>query len=184
MSHALEIRGDETPAAAEGLALPDIWRLPILLLGQMFALFSRHLAKLKAMRRSRRAPENWQDFYSDLRLAEWPIHVLLTEGARQILSGQPLDLKSITVDPEPPDSFRPSMPRSALSMHQRIEDTARFNADPQSYVRRHAARIASRKRDCDRDGEQDSDLQPDAPVAAPLAAAIALPVAVAIRGPP
>jgi hypothetical protein len=192
MTHVLEMREREKPATADGFALSDLWLLPVLLLGQMFALFSRHLARLKAMRRSRRAPANWRDFYWDLRAAEWPIHVLLAEGARQILAGQRLDLASIPFDPEPPDSFQPSMPRSALAMHRRIEDTARFNADPEAYVRRHAERIRARICDCSRDGERDNNLKSDAPVAlaiaaplaAPVAAPVALPVAVAIRGPP
>ena len=34
----------------------------------------------------------------------------------------------ITFDPEPPDDFQPSMPRSALRLHQRLEDIARFHA--------------------------------------------------------
>ena len=47
MSCALEIER-ETPAAADGLALSDLWLLPLLLLVQVFVRFSRHLAKLKA----------------------------------------------------------------------------------------------------------------------------------------
>ena len=80
--------------------------------------------------------------------------MLSFEGARQILLGGELDLSAITFDPEPPDSFQPPMPRSALAMHRRMEDLARFHADPERHVRRHAERI--RERNSDRDGEQRS----------------------------
>jgi hypothetical protein len=182
MSHALEIRTEETPASAAAIALgaSSLWMLPILLLQVILQLFGQHLSKLRQMRRSKPMPKHWQDFYPDLRDAEWPVHVLLSEGARQILSGERLDLHIITFDPEPPDSFQPSMPRSAIAMHQRMEDLARFNADPERYVRRHAERIRDRDRDRARDRNPDSDI----PAAVPVAAAVAVPVAIAIRGPP
>jgi hypothetical protein len=123
-----------------------------------------------------------------LREAEWPIHVLLTEGARQILEGRPLDLR-IPLEPEP-DWFWPAMPRSALAMHKRIEETARFNIDPERYVRRHARRILNRERDRDRewDHERDRTAETDVPVAVPvvvpLAVPVRIPVGLCIRAPP
>ena len=158
--------------------------LPILLLQMILQLFGQHLATLKQMRRSKPMPRDWQDFYPDLRDAEWPVHVLLSEGARQILFGERLDLGSIRFDPEPPESFCPPMPRSALAMHQRMEDLARFNADPERYVRRHAERIRDRNSDRDRDRARDRNPDSDVPAAVPLAAAVMVPVAIAIRGPP
>ena len=124
------------------LTASSLWMLPLLLLQLILELFGQHLSKLKTMRRSRPMPKDWQSFYPKLREAEWPIHVLLAEGARQLLSGQPFDLRSITFDPDPPETFQPPMPRSAMAMHQRMEELARFNADPERYVRRHAQRIA------------------------------------------
>jgi hypothetical protein len=141
MSYALEIRREESPAPAEGFSLSDLWMLPILLLALIFETFSRHLASLKQMRRSRPFRKDWQSFYPDLRKCEWAIHCFCFEGARQIILGQDLDLAALSYDPEPPDSFQPSMPRSALSMHLRLQDIARFHADPERWIRRHATRL-------------------------------------------
>ena len=185
MSYALEIRTEERPAPA-GFAISDLWMIPIFLLALMFDTFSRHLVKLKEMRRTRPMPKDWRDFYPDLRTSEWAIHMVSFEGARQILLGGELDLSAITFDPEPPDSFQPPMPRSALAMHQRMEDLARFHADPERHVRRHAERIRQRNsdRDGDRDNNRDRNPDSDVPVAVPLAVAVVVPVALAIRGPP
>jgi hypothetical protein len=86
-------------------------------------------------------PKDWRSFYPDLRSSEWAIHALCQEGARQLILTGDLDLAAIAFDPEPPTSFQPPLPRSARAMHQRIQDTARFHADPERYIRRHAARI-------------------------------------------
>ena len=133
MSYALEIRREEPPAPAAdaSFAIADLWMLPLLLLALIFDKFSRHLTSLKQMRRTRPMPRDWQSFYPDLRTSEWAIHMFSFEGARQILLGQDLDLRAISFDPDPPDSFCPPMPRSALAMHRRIEDIARFHADPE-----------------------------------------------------
>ena len=141
MAYALEIRTEERPAQADGLAWSDLWLLPILLLALIFETFSRRLSSLKAMRRSRPFRKDWQSFYPDLRRCEWAIHWFCLEGARQILLGGDLDLAAIGLDPEPPDSFQPSMPRSALAMHLRMQDIARFHADPERWIRRHAERL-------------------------------------------
>ncbi|HEX5007116.1 MAG TPA: hypothetical protein VFV70_08390, partial [Hyphomonadaceae bacterium] len=143
MSCALEIER-ETPAAADGLALSDLWLLPLLLLVQVVVTFSRHLAKLKAMRRTRPMPKDWRSFYSELRRCEWAIRQLTFAGARQIILGQDLDLAALGHDPEPPESFQPPLPRSALAMHRRMEDIARFHADPEGFIRRCANRIRAR----------------------------------------
>jgi hypothetical protein len=185
MPYALESRKEERPAPqADGFAIADLWMLPILLWQLIFDKFSRHLTRLKQMRRSRPMPKDWESFWPELRACEWAIRQLCLEGARQIILGQELDFSAISFDPEPPEGFQPSMPRSALSMHQRMEDLARFHADPERYIRRHAERV--RERTCERDGDSDRDGNPDSDVSAPrpIAVAIAIPVAIAIRGPP
>ena len=169
---------------ADGFAISDLWMLPIVLLALIFDKFRRHVTRLKQMRRTRPMPKDWRSFYPELRRCEWAIHMLSFEGARQILLGEDLDISALSYDPEPPDSFQPSMPRSALAMHQRMQDIARFHADPERYVRRHAARIAERNSDCDRNSDRDRNPDSDASIPVPLAVAVALPVAVAIRGPP
>ena len=183
MVYALEIRREESPAPAEGFSMSDLWMLPLLLLVMIFEKFGRHLTSLKAMRRTRPFRKDWRSFYPDLRQCEWAIHWLCFEGARQIILGGDLDLAAIGLDPEPPEDFQPAMPRSALSMHKRFEDIARFHADPERRIRRHAMRLA-RNCDCDRDSGCSRTLDSDRPIARPLAVAIAVPVVVAIRGPP
>jgi hypothetical protein len=141
MAYALAIRTEERPAPAEGLAWSDLWMLPILLLALIFDKFRRHLARLKDMRRTRPMPKDWRSFYPDLRRSEWAIHWFCFEGARQIILGQDLDLSALSLDPEPPEDFQPSMPRTAIAMHLRLQDIARFHADPERWIRRHAERI-------------------------------------------
>jgi hypothetical protein len=142
MKEAHQIENDMPPGEVISLAWSELWMLPLLLMQVIAGLFSAHLARLKQMRRSRPLPANWRDHLEDLREAEWPILVLLAEGARQILSGRPLDLHAIAC-PEQPEDFQPAMPRNALSVHRRIENLVRFNANPEAYVRRHARRIAA-----------------------------------------
>jgi hypothetical protein len=149
MSYALETGKEQSPAQAAGIAVSDLWLIPLLLLALMVDRFARHLGKLKAMRRTRPLPRDWQGFYPGLRRCEWAIHSLTVDGVRQILLGEDLDLAALSNDPEPPDDFQPAMPRSALSMHRRMEDIARFHADPERFIRRHAARIAARDDDDD-----------------------------------
>ncbi len=140
MPYALETRKEESPAP-DGFVLSDLWMIPLLLLVQIFARFRQHLTDLKAMRRARPMPQDWRSFYPSLRTTEWAIRQLCHEGARRILLGEDLDLTTLSYDAEPPDSFQPAMPRSAMAMHQRIADTARFHADPERYIRRHAERV-------------------------------------------
>jgi hypothetical protein len=153
MSHAHRIevevgavlRDGDDETASLSLAAAQLWMLPLLLLQVICELFSRHLAELKAMRRTRPLPTAWRTHLSALREAEWPIAVLKAEGARQLLAGQPLRLAGIAC-PEPPEDFQPTLPRSALAFHRRLEAIVRFTADPEAHVRRHAARIAMRQR--------------------------------------
>jgi hypothetical protein len=181
MAYALETRRGESPAQAEGFAIADLWMLPILLLAMVFEKFSRHLVQLKDMRRARPMPRDWRSFYPELRRCEWATHWFCFEGARQIILGGDLDLAAMVLDPEPPEGFQPSMPRSALSMHRRMQDIARFHADPERWIRRHAARLA-RTCDCGLDYDRTSDS--GCPVVRPVAVAMAVPVRIAIRGPP
>jgi hypothetical protein len=188
MPYAREMRKDESPAPADGFVLSDLWMLPMLLLVLMFQRFGRHLASLKQMRRSRAMPQDWRSFWPDLRRSEWGIRRLTFEGARQILLGGELDLTAIVFDPEPPDDFQPSMPRSALAMHQRIEDITRFYADPEHYIRRHAERIRQR---ATADDSDDSAFPIPATIPMPAIPPtifripiLDAPAAIAIRGPP
>ena len=141
MPYALEIRSEERPAAVEGFALSDLWMLPLLLLALIFEKFSRRLTSLREMRRTKPMPKDWRSFYPDLRRCEWAIHWFCLEGARQIILEGDLDLSALSLDPEPPESFQPPMPRSAIAMHRRMEDIARFHADPERWIRRHAERV-------------------------------------------
>ena len=141
MPYALEIRSEERPATAEGFALSDLWMLPLLLLALIFEKFSRRLTSLREMRRTKPMPKDWRSFYPDLRRCEWAIHWFCLEGSRQIILEGDLDLSALSLDPEPPESFQPPMPRSAIAMHRRMEDIARFHADPERWIRRHAERL-------------------------------------------
>jgi hypothetical protein len=197
MAYALETRTEERPAPAEGFALSGLWMLPILLLALIFDKFRQHLARLKDMRRKRPLPKDWRSFYPDLRKSEWAIHWFCLEGARQIILGQDLDLSALSLDPEPPESFQPSMPRTAIAMHRRLEDIARFHADPERWIRRHAARIRHGDDDdfrisnlsknffsCSNSSNPDPSNFPPRPNSANSDVPVALPVAIAIRGPP
>ena len=70
MPYALESKPKDPPASADGLAWSELWLLPILLLQLIFQKFAQRLADLKAIRRSRPMPKDWQDFYPDLRKVE------------------------------------------------------------------------------------------------------------------
>lgn len=124
---------------------PAAWLMPLIVLFQSLVLmFGAVRDRLSTMRRTRRLPRNWRIHYERLRQAEWPIAFLLAEGARQLLSGRPLDLRALPDPGDAPDWFRPALPRTALAMHLRIDAAARFNAEPERYVQRHAERIARR----------------------------------------
>ena len=123
---------------------PMAWLMPLVVLFQtLFLVFTNFRANLTEQRRARRFPKDWQSHYANLREAEWPIAWILAEGARQLLSGQELDLRALPARGYAPDWFMPPMPRSALAMHLRIEAAMRFNAEPERYTRRHAERIAA-----------------------------------------
>ncbi len=137
MTHADSIAQDDIH-----LEPSQLWMLPILLLQMMAAIFLGHAARLKRLRRRPPRTNKWTACYWDLRLCEWSIEVVLAEGARRLLAGKPIDLDSIRIRP-PPETWLPAMPRSARDMSLRFEATARFHADPHSFIRRHAARIAA-----------------------------------------
>ncbi len=135
MTCAMQTEKKERPAEV------PLWLTPLVLLARLFARFRQHLAELKALRRTCRMPPAWEHYYSRLRLAEWAIRQFCEEGAQRLLSGEDLDLASLTCLSEPPDDFQPPLPRSALAMHRRIEDITRFYANPERYIRRHATRV-------------------------------------------
>jgi hypothetical protein len=146
MTCALETGRKDT---TDGFAISDLWLLPFLLLAQMLARFCQNLVQLKVMRRTRPMPKDWQCFYPGLRQSEWAVRRLCHEGARRIILGEDLDLNALSYDPDPPEDFQPPMPHSALAMHRRLEDIARFHADPERFIRRHAERVRRRAGDGD-----------------------------------
>ena len=137
MTHADHIE-DHDPAG------PLAWLMPLVVLLQtVFLVFTNLRCQLAVQRRAHRLPKDWQVHYERLRQAEWPVAFILSEAARQLLQGYDLDLRAIPDPGDAPGWFQPPMPRTALAMHQRIDALARFNAEPERYVRRHAQRIAS-----------------------------------------
>lgn len=129
------------------LELSQLWMLPILLFQILASLFVDYARKLKRLRRRTPRSDRWMASYADLCRCEWSIEVILAEGARRFLAGKPLDLDSIRIPPPPPH-WQPAFPRSARDMSLRFEATALFHADPEAFIRRHAARITAKaKRD-------------------------------------
>ena len=132
--------------AEEGprLELNQLWMLPLILFQMICSTFAVMLSSLQEMRRTRPLPRNWQDHLNGLRESEWPVMVVLAEGARQILEGKDLTLTGIPLY-APPEDFLWSAPTSADATQLRFEWLARFHTDPARYVRRHAQRILARE---------------------------------------
>jgi len=125
------------------LELSQLWMLPLILLRILLAAFETDRADLKELRRRKALRGSWQTHYEDLRQAEWGVRYLLARKARRFLAGEPIDIAHMMV-PWAPADWRPPMPHSPEAMCLRFEDAARFHADPESFIRRHAARIAAR----------------------------------------
>ena len=142
MTHADRIAQDDLR-----LELSQLWMLPLILLRIILAVFEADRADLKELRRRKALRGNWQAHYEDLRQVEWGVRYLLAREARRFLAGEPIDITCMMV-PLAPGGWRPPMPQSPEAMCLRFEDAARFHADPESFIRRHAARIAAQaKRD-------------------------------------
>jgi hypothetical protein len=113
---------------------------PCLLVEIIRQLFADQGETLRQKRRIHEFPSDWQDLLPDLQNAEWPIFALKAEGARRILNNEPLDLDRIAITAPPPNQLW-IPPTSAQQMHLRILAMNRFHADPERFIRRHAARI-------------------------------------------
>ena len=137
MTHADHIAEDIRPEL-------KLWMLPLILVAMICNTFSVMLSNLQEMRRARPLPKNWRDHLNGLRESEWPVMVVLAEGARQIFEGKDLVLTGIPLYP-PPEDFLWSPPPSAYATQLRFEWLARFHTDPAKYVRRHAQRILARE---------------------------------------
>jgi len=137
MTHADPIVQDDLR-----LELSQLWMLPLILLRIILAAFETDRADLKELRRRKALRGNWQAQFEDLRQAEWGVRYLLACEARRFLAGEPIDIAHMMV-PWAPADWRPPMPHSPEAMCLRFEDAARFHADPESFIRRHAARIAA-----------------------------------------
>jgi hypothetical protein len=130
--------------AHDGFDLSQLWLLPLLLLAQVLAVFAGHADKLKAMRRRVRAmPEAWTDFIPGLLTAEWHIRSLTASGVEILMSGQELDIRDLVLTEDMPSGYQLPIPASAWEAHRRMEAIARFHADPETFIRRQAKRIAS-----------------------------------------
>jgi hypothetical protein len=127
-----------------GFSLKELIMLPVILLWLTLQAFAQHAVKLKELRRTRPMPRNWQEHWSNLRLAEWHVQELTASGIAQLLSGGELDLGQLSMIPDPPGAFG-QMPASAWEMHRRFEAIARFHAEPERYIRRAARRVIARE---------------------------------------
>ena len=112
---------------------------------------SRHIDRFADMRRRKTLPKDWEDHFDRLMEAEWPIRAILAEGARRILAGQDIDYASLRYS-EPPPGQGWIAPASAWQTHLRMEALARFMADPEAHIRRHAAHPRARSRKAIRAG--------------------------------
>lgn len=146
MTNGTRTLEEESKAEAhDGFDLSQLWLLPLLLLAQVLAVFAGHADKLKAMRRRVRAmPEAWTDFIPGLLTAEWHIRSLTASGVEILMSGQELDIRDLVLTEDMPSGYQLPIPASAWEAHRRMEAIARFHADPETFIRRQAQRLAKR----------------------------------------
>src|SRR6185436_12435542 len=114
--------------------------LPILILQMIVARFARRLDRLKQARRKRPKPRNWRDHFGRLRQCEWHIHQLVANGARKVLAFGDVDLNFIPMIVDVPEDMSWSEPSSPAALYVRMQEIARFHADPERYILRHAER--------------------------------------------
>jgi hypothetical protein len=137
MTHADPIAEDTRPEL-------KLWMLPLILFQMICSFFTNERQFIRDHRRKRSSLTNWEDHILDLVEAEWNIDALKAEGARRLLAGDPLDFQTIRIPP-PPDDWQPLV-QDAADLLRRFEAVAGFHADPETYIRRHAARISDRER--------------------------------------
>jgi len=121
-----------------------LWMLPLILFQMICSFFGNERDFIRDHRRKRSSLTNWEDHILDLVEAEWNIDALKAEGARRLLAGEPLDFSTIRI-PAPPDDWQPVV-KDAADLMRRFEAVASFHSDPETFIRRHAARIADRAR--------------------------------------
>ena len=139
MTHAAHIAEEDVK-----LELSQLWMLPLILFQMICSFFANERRFIRDHRRKRSSLTNWEDHILDLVEAEWNIDALKAEGARRLLAGDPLDFQTIRIPP-PPDDWQPLV-QDAADLLRRFEAVAGFHADPETYIRRHAARISDRAR--------------------------------------
>jgi hypothetical protein len=137
MTHADHIAEDTRPEL-------KLWMLPLILLAMICSFFSNEREFIRDHRKKRSTLTNWEDHILDLVEAEWNIDALKAEGARRLLAGEPLDFSTIRIPP-PPDDWQPLV-TDAADLLRRFEAVAGFHSDPETFIRRHAARISDRER--------------------------------------
>jgi hypothetical protein len=101
------------------------------------------IARLKRVRRTTTFKPGWRDNWNQLREIEWQRHQMLAQGAALLLSGRTLDDADYVPHPMPAD-FGGPCPTSPFEMNRRMLLIADFLRDPETHIRRHAARIAKR----------------------------------------
>jgi hypothetical protein len=137
MTHADHIAEDKTPEL-------KLWMLPLILFQMICSFFGNERDFIREHRKKHSSLANWEDHILDLVEAEWNIDALKAEGARRLLAGEPLDFSTIRIPP-PPDDWQPLV-KDAADLLRRFEAVASFHTDPETFIRRHAARISDRQR--------------------------------------
>src|SRR6185503_1873808 len=141
MTYAADSQQTQKDPGLAGLVL----MLPILILQMVFARFAQRLDRLKQARRTRPSPRNWRDHFGRLRQCEWHIHQLVANGARQVLAFGDVDLNFIPMIVDVPEDMAWSEPSSPAALYVRMQEIARFRADPERYSLRHAPRPGTRE---------------------------------------
>ena len=103
----------------------------------------QQITKLKSVRRTTKFKADWRSHWQDLRQCEWIRDQILAAGSAQLLAGKDLDL-DFTPSTEPPADYGGPCPSTPFEMNRRFLAIARFNADPEPGIRKHAKRIAQR----------------------------------------
>ncbi|MDP3739401.1 MAG: hypothetical protein Q8R02_18575 [Hyphomonadaceae bacterium] len=127
------------------LELSQLWMLPLILFRMICSFFQTEQKFIRDHRRKGVAPKDWEDHIPDLVEAEWAIDAIKAEGARRLLAGEHIDFNTIRI-PAPPDDWQPLV-HDAADLMRRFEAVASFHADPEKFIRRHAARISDLARE-------------------------------------
>jgi hypothetical protein len=111
-----------------------------LLLAQLMAAFSGEARRVKALR-GRRLAGDPEEHWENLRQCEWMMRVFRARNAERLLAGQAIDLENRRA-PWAPDDWTPPRPKTSDELCLRFAFIARFWADPEAHIRRHAQRLA------------------------------------------